>query len=229
MTSFREVAEAEATGDIALVYDDICRTYAVPYVSSLFRHLAVYPGLLPWAWTLQQFQYACRIALGQSDSFGPIDYVTQGSGLRRAFLTSVLMAGAIGFSGPAAIEADRRRSTDGTESPIGPSRGNAFLVSRSEDKISADRLDHAHRTEMAGIASKRGHERRDGPKVFHGWAIVTANDASANGRWVKESPLDDNPYHSDICMELPEGDERRDVQKEHSVDLAANATWEDAP
>ncbi|MDD9979931.1 MAG: hypothetical protein OXU81_00970 [Gammaproteobacteria bacterium] len=50
MTSFREVAEAEATGDIALVYGEIRRTYAVPYVSSLFRHLATYPGLLPWIW-----------------------------------------------------------------------------------------------------------------------------------------------------------------------------------
>ena len=50
MTSFREVAEAEAAGDIALVYEEIRRTYAVPYVSSLFRHLAIYPGLLPWAW-----------------------------------------------------------------------------------------------------------------------------------------------------------------------------------
>ena len=50
MTSFREVAEAEATGVVALVYEEVRRTYAVPYVSSLFRHLAVYPGLLPWAW-----------------------------------------------------------------------------------------------------------------------------------------------------------------------------------
>ena len=50
MTVFREVAEAEAAGDIALVFEDIRRTYAVPYVSSLFRHLAVYPGLLPWVW-----------------------------------------------------------------------------------------------------------------------------------------------------------------------------------
>jgi len=52
MTAFREVAEAEATGDVALVYKEIRRTYAVPYVSSLFRHLAVYPGLLPWAWEI---------------------------------------------------------------------------------------------------------------------------------------------------------------------------------
>ena len=50
MTSFREIPEAEATGAIAIVYDEIRRTYATPYVSSLFRHLAVYPGLLPWAW-----------------------------------------------------------------------------------------------------------------------------------------------------------------------------------
>ena len=52
MAQFRELAEAEATGDVALVYEEIRRTYAVPYVSSLFRHLAVYPGLLPWAWRI---------------------------------------------------------------------------------------------------------------------------------------------------------------------------------
>ena len=52
MTAFREVAEAEATGVVALVYEEIRRTYAVPYVSSLFRHLATYPGLLPWAWRI---------------------------------------------------------------------------------------------------------------------------------------------------------------------------------
>ena len=50
MAQLREIAEAAATGDVALVYEEIRLTYAVPYVSSLFRHLAVYPGLLPWAW-----------------------------------------------------------------------------------------------------------------------------------------------------------------------------------
>lgn len=50
MTSFREVSEAEAAGETAAVYGEIRRTCAVPYVSSLFRHLAAYPGLLPWAW-----------------------------------------------------------------------------------------------------------------------------------------------------------------------------------
>ncbi len=50
MTSFRELPEAAATGAVALIYEEIRRAYAAPYVSSLFRHLAVYPGLLPWAW-----------------------------------------------------------------------------------------------------------------------------------------------------------------------------------
>ena len=50
MTSFREVPEADAVGETAVIYEEICLTYATPYVSSLFRHLAVYPGLLPWAW-----------------------------------------------------------------------------------------------------------------------------------------------------------------------------------
>lgn len=50
MASFREISEAEATGETAAVYDEIRRTYAAPYVSSLFRHLAAWPGLLPWAW-----------------------------------------------------------------------------------------------------------------------------------------------------------------------------------
>ena len=52
MTSFREVSEAEAAGEIAVIYGEIRRTCAVPYVSSLFRHLAVYPGLLPWTWRI---------------------------------------------------------------------------------------------------------------------------------------------------------------------------------
>ena len=52
MAQLREIVETEATGDVALVYEEIRRTYAVPYVSSLFRHLATYPGLLPWAWRI---------------------------------------------------------------------------------------------------------------------------------------------------------------------------------
>lgn len=102
-------------------------------------------------------------------------------------------------------------------------------MSLGEDQISVDRLDHADRTEMARIAICRGHTRSDGPKEFQGWAILTVNDALANGRSVTPSPLDENPYHADICLNLPDDNERRDRQKEHSVDLAARAYWEDPP
>jgi hypothetical protein len=45
-----ELLETNATGRIAEIYDEIRRFSAVPYVSSLQRHLATLPGVLEWAW-----------------------------------------------------------------------------------------------------------------------------------------------------------------------------------
>ena len=45
-----ELAERDATGEIAGIYDEIRRLCAVPYVSSMQRHLATRPGWLPWVW-----------------------------------------------------------------------------------------------------------------------------------------------------------------------------------
>ncbi|HEY7206247.1 MAG TPA: hypothetical protein VIA61_18215 [Methylomirabilota bacterium] len=45
-----ELREADATGDVAAIYDQIRRLWAVPYVSSLQRHLATRPGWLEWTW-----------------------------------------------------------------------------------------------------------------------------------------------------------------------------------
>jgi hypothetical protein len=45
-----ELAERDATGEIAAIYDEIRRFCAVPYVSSMQRHLATRPGWLPWVW-----------------------------------------------------------------------------------------------------------------------------------------------------------------------------------
>ena len=45
-----ELRERDATGEIAAIYDEIRRLWAVPYVSSLQRHLATRPGWLEWAW-----------------------------------------------------------------------------------------------------------------------------------------------------------------------------------
>jgi hypothetical protein len=46
-----ELHEAQATGRIAQIYDEIRRFSGVPYVSSLQRYLATLPGVLEWAWT----------------------------------------------------------------------------------------------------------------------------------------------------------------------------------
>ena len=45
-----ELAERDATGDLAAIYAEIRRLWAVPYVSSLQRHLATRPGWLEWTW-----------------------------------------------------------------------------------------------------------------------------------------------------------------------------------
>lgn len=45
-----ELRERDATGEIADIYAEIRRLWAVPYVSSLQRHLATRPGWLPWTW-----------------------------------------------------------------------------------------------------------------------------------------------------------------------------------
>jgi hypothetical protein len=45
-----ELQERDATGEIARIYAEIRRLWAVPYVSSLQRHLATRPGWLEWTW-----------------------------------------------------------------------------------------------------------------------------------------------------------------------------------
>jgi hypothetical protein len=45
-----ELTEEQATGDLARIYREIRETCAVPYVSTLQRHMATLPGWLEWTW-----------------------------------------------------------------------------------------------------------------------------------------------------------------------------------
>lgn len=53
-----ELAERDATGDIAVIYGEIRHLCAVPYVSSMQRHLATRPGWLPWVWACLRSAFA---------------------------------------------------------------------------------------------------------------------------------------------------------------------------
>jgi len=52
MPTLAELPEDSATGELAAIYEQIRTTYGAPYVSSLQRHLATYPGVLQWAWSI---------------------------------------------------------------------------------------------------------------------------------------------------------------------------------
>ena len=59
-----ELRERDATGEIAEIYAEIRRLWAVPYVSSLQRHLATRPGWLPWTWAALGPAFTRGIAQG---------------------------------------------------------------------------------------------------------------------------------------------------------------------
>lgn len=46
-----ELSESQARGEIARIYAEVRELCAVPYVSSLHRHLATRPGWLEWCWS----------------------------------------------------------------------------------------------------------------------------------------------------------------------------------
>ena len=60
------ITEAEATGNIAAIYTDIRATLGVPVVNLIWRHLAVFPEGLPWAWESLKPLYASGAIAGQA-------------------------------------------------------------------------------------------------------------------------------------------------------------------
>ena len=90
-------------------------------------------------------------------------------------------------------------------------------------------MDFATRQDMAILAVARGQGREPDGKTFYGWAILTADKAASNGRTAEATPVESNPYHADLCLNLPDHSDRRELQKQHSVELAAHAKWEEAP
>ena len=102
-----------------------------------------------------------------------------------------------------------------------------FLEAKDAASISVDRLDHATPEVMAALASRRAHNRQP-PRNFHGWAVLPVSTAKTNGRTVAASPLNGNPFHADIHLNIEDA-EVRDAQKAHALELASGSQWLEAP
>lgn len=50
MALLAEISEEEASGDLARIYEEMRHFCAVPYVSTLQRHVATMPGCIEWMW-----------------------------------------------------------------------------------------------------------------------------------------------------------------------------------
>lgn len=95
----------------------------------------------------------------------------------------------------------------------------AFLEAHGVDELSVDRLDYAALEVMREIAIESGKGREG---EFQGWAVIRVKDAARNGRTVEARPLLNNVYHAEIVLNISGHSEKRDIQKQHAIDLA---TW----
>lgn len=100
-----------------------------------------------------------------------------------------------------------------------------FLERIGVADISVDRLDHAPGRMMDAIAQRAARARN---QQFHGWAEIKVEVAARNGREVIPTPVCGNRYHADIRLNI-HAIERRDRQKAHAHELAANARWRGRP
>lgn len=100
-----------------------------------------------------------------------------------------------------------------------------FLEKEGVAEISVDRLDHAPSAEAAAIADGNAAARN---RTFYGWAVVSAQKATANGRSVKAGPKRDNPYHADIVLPTSTAEDREE-QIGHAQELADNSSWRERP
>lgn len=101
---------------------------------------------------------------------------------------------------------------------------NVFLPPRGETDISVDRLGVAPHDAAVTIADTRDSAR---DRTFYGWAVLTAEVATGNGREVAASPIPCvNPYHADITLP-EEATHDREEQKRHAQELADASFWND--
>ena len=100
-----------------------------------------------------------------------------------------------------------------------------FLTEPGQPNISVDRLSTAPLPDTVAIGDNVAAARS---ATFYGWAAVTFERASANGRRVVPAPLIDNPFHANIVLPVPAAEDREE-QKRHAQELADASRWRKRP
>jgi hypothetical protein len=101
-----------------------------------------------------------------------------------------------------------------------------FLVKLGDTAISVDRLSTVADLKELVAISQVASESRDGP--FCGWVSVSSKEASRNGRQVRASPVDTNPYHGEIVLPTAAANDS-DERARHAQELADAARWREPP
>ena len=104
---------------------------------------------------------------------------------------------------------------------------DVFLESEEALSLSVDRMEHAQLSVMAELCTRRASARTP-PRQCQGWAVITVENAALGGRTVEATPIPEIIYHTDIFLNVDAND-RRDKQKQHATELAAYASWQEAP
>jgi hypothetical protein len=111
----------------------------------------------------------------------------------------------------------RRAARDGTIHP------KVFREKDGVRELSVDRMSFGNHLPIAN-----SHDELRQQKCL-GWATVASRAAKRSGRTVFADPIKPaNPYHAVVL--LPElGEDPRDAQHEHAVELATAAQWIERP
>lgn len=99
-----------------------------------------------------------------------------------------------------------------------------LFLQKGRHKLSVDRLHEDHQPHVTQTAIQIQKSRQDGPHRLYGWAVVSQETGSENGRTIELSPTQDNPYHADIVLP-PSVLTDKDEMEQHVEELAAKAYW----
>ena len=88
-------------------------------------------------------------------------------------------------------------------------------------ELSMDRVSFGHLGEIA-----EAHDAERTTQQFHGWAELSARDATKHGRTVIAKPvLPTNPYHAEIVLPDVAVAEAGEEQDQHALSLAMASRW----